>query len=239
MKKDSSTQVKFGDHFIITPNKDKISREKPIPDEPNYIPWYLMLMMARPDSGKSEHIKNLIIKAYDVGRPFERMIVIHGEDAEQCLEYEDYSEIAQIISIDDCPPSINELRLNREQKNLIVLEDVPATTSSKAVNCFIDSVYRLASHFNCCVIYTTQNLSKVSMTARRCATHLIIWRPSNMRDISIICRQIGEEPHDLKRMLDACPDYKHDGILIDIMGNPRTYKRNLYSEIGLDGKLKS
>jgi hypothetical protein len=136
------------------------------------------VLAARPNSGKTCVIFNIILRGAQSQNPFEKIIVVHC-DPEETKEYSpiDCTLLAKIPSPE---------QFSGKQKSLVILEDLNYHAMGKDQKGNLDRLFGYVStHKNCSVIVTAQNPFSVSANVRRCANLFVLWSSHDMDSLAL------------------------------------------------------
>jgi hypothetical protein len=171
------------DRLMVFENSDKVGTttgcdRSNLADLPSP---FRCICMSSPSSGKTSVLKNLVLHQ---NPPFERIILFHFDP--DTTEYNDidHEKIQDIPHLDDLK--------KEKKKTLVIIEDIDPKSLSK------DSLGRLcrlfgycSSHYGVSVFYSAQTVTSVPVAIRRMASHLMVWRGSDVRSIQTLATMYG------------------------------------------------
>ena len=165
--------------IIPIPNLDKGFHEKWTPDRDlmNFPHPFRAVLAARPNSGKTCVILNIILRVAQSPRPFRKIIVVHC-DPESTKEYD---RVKATLLADIPKPS----EFAGDCKTLVILEDLDFLAMKKVQKGRLDRLFGYCStHKNVSVIATSQNTFSVPPNVRRCANLFVLWSSHDLDALS-------------------------------------------------------
>jgi hypothetical protein len=198
--------TKLPDKLIGIPNPDKTFHEKwkPRRNKLNIPHPFRATVCGMPGAGKTNTIKNIIIRA---DPPFKQIFVIHC-DGEYTKEYDDM-DVNMLSEIP--PPDAWEGKI----KTLVVLDDCEYKSLNKEQLRNLDRLVGYCStHKNISVINAVQELFTLPTIVRRCSNLWVIWKPNDMDSLNTIGRKLGISSKEFKALFNLCPEFR-DSIWID------------------------
>jgi len=209
------------------PNKDKAFHEVWYPrrdllDIPHP---FRMVLLSKPNGGKTTLILNVIARVALSPRPFERIIIVHC-DPRATHEY-DY---VPHDSLDAIPRSEY---FNPQQKSLIILEDLNYLDMSTEQQGRLERLFGyISTHKNVSVMLTAQDPFRILPTVRRCANVFVLWNNHDGDMVQTLARKCGLAPSQLLRMFrQHCRD-GHDSIWLDFTSHsPAPFRKNGFQRI--------
>lgn len=223
-------QIKLPNRMIVIPNSDKKFHEKWVPGR-NILDFphpFRMVLAAKPNSGKTLAMHNVILRTAIGKHPFESIVVVHC-DPEGTNEYDklDCTVLHQIPAPEDFDPSI---------KTLVILEDLNYTSMGKIQEGNLNRLYGYVStHKNISCMLTAQNVFRVNPTVRRCTNIFVLWSSPDMDMIKALARKIAVRPEELCHALEKhCTNY-HDSLWLDFTAEtPYPFRKNGFEVISRD-----
>lgn len=182
-------------------------------------------LLARPNSGKTNVIKNLLLRQHP---PFEEVFVVHC-DPESTQEYDDID--CEMLSHIPEPEEWDETK-----KTCVILDDLEYKSMDKQQRRCLDRLFGYVStHKNCSVYLTSQDPFVVPPIVRRCSSVFILWRSPDLDSLANLSRKSGLKSHDLKNIFKNLMHEKHDSLWIDLTpGSPAPLRKNGYEIIERD-----
>ena len=166
----------------------KMSNDGPIKNVDEPLPQFynfFMLLVGRPNSGKTSLLLNMINKKAknSLYKKFDKVYIFSASiktvsikiklDADQI--YDDINELESVI----------ERIKEKDEKTLIIFDDFIAQIKDDEK--FTKLIFnRRHIGGGCSVIITTQIFNKLPLSLRKCATDLIIYSTSNKRELDSI-----------------------------------------------------
>jgi hypothetical protein len=201
----------------IYDNVDKKDHETNIKGEPTYLRHPCSCVFIAPTShGKSNLISNLLLDAYRVGRPYERLLLCHYL-GDLTHEYDMFSDIME--KLPEVPTSIDELKLDKSKKTVLVFEDIDPRGLSHAQRSFLDRCFGvICSHMGCSVFVSSQQIIAVPIGMRRLAQHFYIWNcgGGNKEDLILLARKCGIKKQELEYYFENVCKSKYDCVHINV-----------------------
>jgi len=184
------------------------------------------LVCANPGSGKTNMVKNIIVKA----KPFFKKIYLCHYDPET----EEYDDL-DCKRLEQLPTSKYE-KFNKNTKSLLIIDDYDFQSLSKYEMNDLRSLFKYGStHKGVSIIVATQDFFNIPPIIRRLASVYFIWKGSaDLDSLFKIGRRVGYTKEEFKKLLDMCNN-KFDNICIDFTpGSPHKVRFNAYTPIKSD-----
>lgn len=225
-------KYKLPKEIIVLPNKDKNFQEswtrKKMKDPANFPHSYRCVLIAKPGSGKTNLIKNMLLHQ---DPPFERVILV--TQSPMSHEYDDI-EVEKIDTIPDEEILLDEIdeETGQPPKQIVIIDDVDLESLNKTDMSNLKKLLKhYSSHFNTSVIMSVHDLKQVPASLRRQCNIYILWRISN-ESLRIFGQKLNIPNKKLYDMFhDNCKNY-HDNFTIDLtVGTPYPYRKNLFEII--------
>ena len=190
---------------------------------------FRMMLAAKPNSGKTTVMLNIILRVAQSDRPFERIVVVHC-DPKQTKEYDDMDRELRV----DIPAPED---FSPQQKTLCILEDLNYLNMSREQKGRLERLYGYAStHKNVSCMLTAQDPFRVIPSVRRCSNVFVLWNNSDMDMVKTLARKVGVSAETLQRILETQCREPHDSVWLDFTTNsPAPYRKNGYEKIELTG----
>lgn len=214
--------MKLPNELIPIKNADKKFHEKwtkgrnPL----NFPHPFRMLAIGQPNVGKSNTIKNILIRAEP---KFQRVYLFHC-DASGTKEYDDIGNVNILASL----PAPTEW-LNDGKKSLVIIDDVNLKALSKEQLSNLDRLCGYCStHCNLSVIITSQDAFNIPSICRRTWNLLVLWRPRDMDSMATISRKSGMKSKEMRGIFDQLMPNFRDSLWIDMTGvvSPYPLRKN-------------
>lgn len=182
------TKLKLPQKLIHMKNADKSFHESwnLTRDKLNIPHPYRAIISARPNSGKTSVIKNIIVRA---DPEFDSITVCHCDP--DTLEYNDIgAEITTTI------PDLESF--DRDIKNLLIIDDISFKNLNKEEHENLDRLFGYTStHRNLSIMLTSQTFHVIPINIRLCANMFILWKSNDMRQMTEIANKIGMDQKKL------------------------------------------
>lgn len=228
------SHFKLPKRIIPFPNRDKAFHEtwSPERDLMDFPHPFRAVLAARPNSGKTCVIFNLILRVAQSPRPFQKIIVVHCDPQTT----QEYSCIRANLLAEIPSPA----EFSGEKKTLVILEDLDFLSMKKQQKGYLDRLFGYVStHKNTSVIVTSQNPFTIPPSVRRCANLFVLWSSHDLDALAALARKSGltaEQLHDI--FARQCTAY-HDSLWIDLTcGTQHKLRKNCYEAITLSGSEK-
>ena len=185
-----------------------------------------ILVSANPNSGKTNMIKNILIKA----KPFYKRIYLCHYDL-TTKEYDDI-DIIKLSSI----PNPTEKYFNPKYKSALIIDDMEFKFMNRDQLKRLDRLWGYAStHRGLTLICATQDFYNLPPVIRRMSDVFFIWKgSSDMTSLSSIGRKFGLNKDEFVKIINNCKN-KYDQICFDRTSNsPAKYRLNGYDVLFKD-----
>ena len=206
--------------IVTVPNPDKQGhhqdRRKPglYPSHPARI-----IFSGRSGCGKGVAAKNLLARA---SPPFERIVIWHYDI--DTLEWNDCEPSDVIAELPDDPSEF----WDRDEKNLIICDEIPWEQLSKADRLKADRLMQyVASHYNLTVYILHQNFVSIPTPIRRAADWWNLWGSVDNVSVRDVSSKTG---HDFRQLLQLT-NSKFDCITFDFSGEGPPLRLNMFDPI--------
>lgn len=214
-----------GKGLIVVPNgdKDDITEKwtsgRDIGNFPH--PWR-GIAVAKPGSGKTNLVANLLLKA---DPPFERVVVFHVDNETQEYDLIDGAEITNEV------PMIDDFQ--HGQKTLLIVEDIDIKGLKPDERSRLNRLMGYAStHRGVSVLITAQQPSQIPADIRRQATVFFLWPSHDLRAQADFAARIGMRSEDLEQIMRKLMRSRYDFICSDLTpDSPAPLRRGIYEII--------
>lgn len=207
MPKPEKREPKLPDKLLRVPNPDKVFHEAWTKgrNKLNLPHPVRAVLMGPPHRGKTEVVKNLILRA---NPPFKKIFVIHC-DSTYTQEYDDVE--AEMLDNIPAPDEWEGMR-----KTLVVLDDLEFKQMSKEQKKNLDRLFGYVStHKNISVYLCAQDCFNVPPIVRRCANLWILWKGNDMDSMCMMARKSGLKKEAFHYIFDNLMPEQHDSLWID------------------------
>lgn len=189
---------------------------------------FRMINASKPNGGKTNLGKNIILRVAQGKTPFEQIVVVHC-DPETTKEYDDLDDVCLLGTI----PAVEEF--DGELKTLIILEDLNYIDMGKVEQGRMERLFGYAStHKNISVLLTAQDPFRIMATARRCANFFNVWNNHDSTMIKTLALKTGVHKEKLQDAFHRLCPKVHDFLSIDLTDNsPAPFRLNGYEKINL------
>lgn len=175
-----------------------------------------------PSSGKTNLIKNIIIKANPL---YDQVYLVHFDPYSK--DYED----ADVTVLEDGElPHNDDIDVN--EKNLIIFEDINYESLSKEQKLDLASLFKyVSSHKNCNIIWSCHDpVTGIPPSIRRLANLYVIFRLPDVSSLSTIGSKCGINANDFQDIFKNFIKKQHDNLCIDMTSNtPAKLRINMYN----------
>lgn len=208
--------------IIVFKNEDKKNHEKWTPrrDLLNFPAPTRFCISAIPNSGKTNLIKNILVKA---DPPYEEIYLIHP-DPEYTKEYDDVNA----IKLDHIPPPDF---WEGKKKTFVVIDDYEFSKMSKEEHRNLSRLVGYCStHKFLSVACVSQDLFSLPVCVRRCCNVFIFWKIKDTDSAVNVARKSGLKKEDFFELF-AMLKTSYDFIIIDTTKDSPAYLRKNGYEI--------
>lgn len=175
-------------------------------------PTCKMLLIARPNSGKTNFIKNIIL----FQRPeFEFICIVHHDP--ETNEYDDLVDGKNIIMTNDIP-TVDMFEVG--VKNLCVIDDYYTKGLSKEQEKNLNKlVTYVSSHRHCHVVISCHDYTTVPTQVRRSVDVFALWKMIDFESQKMLAKKFGlsnQELYQLFRNKELIKS-KYDFLVVDLL----------------------
>jgi len=185
---------------------DKDFREKWVPNRDllNFPKSYRMILVGRPNSGKSTVVLNVLLRA----KPqFDEIFLLH------CDKYSKDYEDVDTIKLDGIP---DVKTFSSKGCKCLIIDDYPFADMNKEDKKKFSVLFRyISSHKNVSILLTSQNLYSIPIIARRTANIFIIWRSPDLSYVNTMSQRCGIRPDKFLKLLDEYLLNFYDSLWVD------------------------
>ena len=194
---------------------------------------FFMCLYSSPRSGKSNLIVNILKnKAFHYQKRFDQVYYISptldcDKTCKSVMDDGDIIKIHEINDIDNIDGILTgileeqkELNKNEPHTALIILDDMLGKLHGAGVITKICSKYR---HYNTSFIVVSQAFKSISNVIRQCASHWILFRTENQKELTKIEDEFNGIPN-FRELYEANTREKYSFIYIDV--NKQTVYKN-------------
>jgi len=229
-KKSKKRKRRLPQEILALGNPDKAFHEKwydgrDLLDIPHP---FRMINASKPNGGKTNLGKNIILRVAQGKTPFEHIVVIHC-DPETTKEYDDLDDVVLLSKI----PAVASF--DGAFKTLVIMEDLNYIDMSQVEKGRMERLFGYAStHKNISVLLTAQDPFRIMATARRCANFFNVWNNHDQTMIRTLATKTGVRKEKLSEAFQTmCPGV-HDFLSIDLTDDsPAPFRKNGYEKINL------
>ncbi len=206
-RKKKLKKLKLPNEMIVLKNPDKAFHESwHDRRNPLNIPHpYRAVCLGPPNSGKTNVVKNLLIRAKP---PFKEVFVIHC-DPNYTKEYDDIG--ATILDSIPAPEEWEGL-----VKTLVVLDDLEFKDMDKQQKRNLNRLFGFVStHKQISCVLCSQDPFTVPALVRRCSNLWVLWPSIDVDSMATCARKTGLKSHQLRDMFNNLCKEKTDSVWID------------------------
>lgn len=190
-------------------------------------PWpFRLALMARPNSGKSNFIFNLILQAHP---EYEQVILIHPDEHSK-----EYERVHAIVRKDiPAPEEWQTITNNAEKKTICIIDDLEIKLIDKKQKSNLDRLFGYVStHCGVSCIITSQDGYSIPVTVRRNLNVYIFWKSPDSQAVAGLLRKAGLTKEHIKKVFNQLLDSRFDNFTVDLTANsPAMYRRNAFEVI--------
>lgn len=226
-------QTRLPNRIIVFPNKDKdgnVERWYENRNIANFPSPYRAVLIAKPGSGKTNLIKNVLVRA----KPeFERIILVTQSKASrewddvECEKYEDIPDYDSLIELDE--------ETGKPIKSCLIMDDLELEGLSKDASSNLKKIMKhISSHFNLSVFITCHDLKQIPPSIRRQANIYFIFKISN-ETAKIFGQKMNIKNNEFFDLFNKNIKGPYDSLCIDLTVNsPYPLRKNLFEPITLE-----
>lgn len=177
-----------------------------------------ILMIARPNAGKSTVVKNILLRADPM---YEKIFLLHCDD-----DSEDYADI-QLTHLKEMP---EQSFFDRETKKLLIIDDFEFKNMKKDDLRKLSTLFRYASsHKNLSIFTCTQNFYSLPIIVRRTSNCFVLWDNNDKRYIQDMASKCMIPKKKFLELFSHLTNF-HDSLWIDLTkGSPAKIRINGYN----------
>jgi hypothetical protein len=227
---------KLPNELIFLKNRDKDNHESWSNGRNllNFPKPYRMLLFGSPNSGKTNFIHNVIMRA---DPPFEKIYVFHPDSQSR-----EYAMLGDHIEMLESMP--DKLFCDPKLKNLLILDDIEYKNLSKVDKASLDRLTGYTStHRNCSVMLTSQDAINVPPSVRRNSNIFVLYKNvPDLNSLAQVASKISLTADKLFSIFNSCMPNQRDSLCIDLtQGTPAKMRINGFKKIQEidDSKKKS
>lgn len=215
--------------IIVMKNKEKSFHERWVEgkDPLNFPhPFRMLLCSIQPNRGKTNCIKNVLVR---IDPSFREIYLMHcGEDMQE--EYDDieYKILKEV-------PAINSGVFDPKVKTLLIVEDRNFKYFNKEEMERFDRILGFVStHRNLSVICSSQSFFDVPCCFRRMSNVYVLWKTRDLDAMKTIGRRVGLQKEELWNLMQEHLKDPHDSLWLDCTkGTPFPIRKNGYIMIDM------
>lgn len=220
-----SKNLNFEKKILVFPNKDKTKREKwsPNRDLLNFPSPKRVLISANPDSGKTNLVKNILVRTKPV---YKKIFILHYDP-----ETSEYDDIPEAIRLDEMPDPKDEMFDGT--KCCLVIDDHEFKFMNKIQLKKLDRLYGYTStHRFVDIFCCTQDYFNVPPIIRRSSNVFFIWKGScDLESLMYIGRKLGYNKKEFFKLFNCCTE-RYDNLCFDFSkDSPAPIRKNSYEKI--------
>lgn len=181
------------------------------------------VLLGPPNVGKSTTCKNILLRA---DPEFEEVFVVHC-DGDYTEEYDDLDSCTILERI----PAPDEWE--GAVKTLVILEDLEFKFMDRQQKRNLDRLFGFVStHKNISVILCAQDTFNVPAIVRRCANLWVLWKCSDLDEMSNCARRTSMKPLTFKKIFQKFITGPKDSLWIDMSErSPHRLRKNGFTKI--------
>ncbi len=202
-------ETNYPDELIHIPNPEKTFHESWF-DKRNKLNFphpYRMLLLGGVNMGKTNIIKNIVIRA----NPKFKEIFLYHCGGGYVKEYDDID----FTSIDEIPEPHSEL-FDPKIKKLLIIEDKEYKYMNKEELKRLDRAFGYVStHRNLSVIATGQDFFNLPIPIRRMSNVFVLWKTKDTDSLKTIGRRVGLKKEEIQDLMINYLKEPRDSLWLD------------------------
>jgi hypothetical protein len=217
-------EEKIPEEMIVLPNPDKQFHEKwkgsPQRSLLNYPHPWRMILAAKPNSGKTTMIENVLMRVQSSPKPFLNMYCIHCDPV--CTKEYKRFDVSFHQSLPDLQKSLFD------EKTLFILEDLDYQRMDPEQMSRLERLMGYYStHKNISVMLTAQDPFQIPVCLRRYANIFFLWKSHDLNMVRSLASRTGLSKNQLEEMFRTNCTKTHDSLCIDLTpDSPAPYRKN-------------
>ncbi len=218
----------YPEELIHIPNPEKKYHENWIKgrNKLNFPHPFRMLLLGGVNSGKTNIIKNIILRA----NPSFKEIFLYHCGGQYVKEYNDI----EFENLDNIPEPDDEI-FDPLVKKLLIIEDKEFKFMDKQELKRLDRVFGYVStHRNLSILCTGQDFFNLPPPVRRMSNIFVIWKTKDTDSLKTIGRRVGLKKEELISLISTNLKNKRDSLWLDnTFKTPYPIRKNGFEEISL------
>lgn len=218
-------KAKLPQQLILIKSCDKAFHEsyKKPRDMLNFPHPYVMVCTGRRNAGKTMYIKNSIIRAKPA---FDIIQVLSCDPGAK-----EWANDIDCEVLDEIPSPENYME--NDEKTLLVLDDICFLDLNKEDKRKIDRLVGfISSHCNVSIAIANQDFFNVVPIARKCASVIVLWRPTDLDELKTISRRTGITSKKIMEIFDTHMSEPTDSLTVNLIkGAPHGLVKNGFEPI--------
>lgn len=226
--------------IVILENPDKKNNEAWTPDRDlmNFPCPSRIVLCGKPNSGKTNAILNILLKAEP---RYEKIYLMHpsllGDDTDD--ETDGDCKVPEYRHIDYEPlyeiPSPTFFKKNKG-KSILIIDDVELKTLDKVQKKKLNkAVSYSSSHYNMTIIISTQDsFTQLPVCVLRFCNVFVLWKFNDLLYMKMLLNRAGISKRTAEKISNEMEGYNlHDNFCVDgTLDSPMKYRKNFYRPIG-------
>ncbi len=218
----------YPEELIHIPNPEKKYHESWVNgrNKLNFPHPFRMLLLGGVNSGKTNIIKNIILRA----NPSFKEIFLYHCGGRYVKEYDDI----EFENLEDIPEPDDEI-FDPKIKKLLIIEDKEFKFMDKQELKRLDRVFGYVStHRNLSILCTGQDFFNLPPPVRRMSNIFVIWKTKDTDSLKTIGRRVGLKKEELIHLMNTYLKSKRDSLWLDsTFKTPYPIRKNGFKQIDI------